>query len=74
MLKRDYYKEFISPVRWTIILLLVSYSYLITMQDGNDCSRIVLFAIVVRYRIITHITHIIWEKILKHRMKNSGDV
>lgn len=74
VLKRGYYKEFTSSVKQAIMLLLVSSLYLITMQDGNDYSRIALFAMVVIYGIITYITRILWKKVLKHRMKNSDDV
>lgn len=74
VLKRGYYKEFTSSVKQAIMLLLVSSLYLITMQDGNDYSRIALFAMVVIYGIITYITRILWKKVLKYRIKNSDDV
>lgn len=59
VLKRGYYKEFTSSVKQAIMLLLVSSLYLITMQDGDSYSRIVLFSMIGIYGITTYMTRIL---------------
>lgn len=71
VLKRGFYKEFASSIKQAIMVLLLSSLYLITVQDGNDYSRVALFTMMLIYGIITYITRILWKKFLKHCMKNS---
>lgn len=56
------------------MLLLVCSLYLITMQDGNDYSRVSLFIMGVVYGLLTYIIRILWKGLLHHRMKNGEDV
>lgn len=73
VLKRGYYKEFASSVKQAIMLVLVSSLYLISVQDGNDYSRIALFMMGGIYGVLTYVVRILWKRCLSHRMKNGGD-
>lgn len=73
VLKRGYYEEFTSSVKESIMLVLVSSLYLITIQEGNDYSRIALFMMAGIYGVITYFTRLLWKRYLKHRMKTGGD-
>lgn len=73
VLKRGYYIEFASSVKQAIMLVLLGSLYLISVQDGNEYSRIALFAMGGFYAAITYMVRL-WRKCcLKHRMKNGGD-
>lgn len=74
VLKRGYYKEFAASIKQAFMLLLVSSLYLVTVQDGNDYSRIALFAMVVLYGVVTYIVRLSWKRFLQHRMKNGEEV
>ncbi|HAP7692662.1 TPA: sugar transferase, partial [Enterococcus faecium] len=73
-LKRGYYKEAVASIKQSFMLLLVCSLYLITMQDGNDYSRVSLFIMGVVYGLLTYIIRILWKGLLHHRMKNGEDV
>ncbi|HAP6231364.1 TPA: sugar transferase, partial [Enterococcus faecium] len=69
-----YYKEAVASIKQSFMLLLVCSLYLITMQDGNDYSRVSLFIMGVVYGLLTYIIRILWKGLLHHRMKNGEDV
>lgn len=73
VLKRGYYKEFVSSIKQAIMLVLVSSLYLISVQDGDAYSRIVLFMMSGIYGILTYVIRVLWKSCLKCRMKNGGD-
>ncbi|MDO5361812.1 MAG: sugar transferase [Eubacteriales bacterium] len=73
VLRRGYYKEFAVSIKQAIMLLLISSLYLITVQDGNSYSRVVLFSMVIVYGGITYSTRLLWKMVLKYRMKNNED-
>lgn len=72
--QRGYYKEAVASIKQSFMLLLVCSLYLITMQDGNDYSRVSLFIMGVVYGLLTYIIRILWKGLLHHRMKNGEDV
>lgn len=74
VLKRGYYKEAVASIKQSFMLLLVCSLYLITMQDGNDYSRVSLFIMGVVYGLLTYIIRIFWKGLLHYRMKNGEDV
>lgn len=74
ILKRGYYKEFAASIKQALMLLLMSSLYLITVQDGNDYSRIALFSMVGIYAVITYIVRLLWKQFLQHCMKNGEEV
>ncbi|HAQ2135163.1 TPA: sugar transferase [Enterococcus faecium] len=74
VLKRGYYKEAVASIKQSFMLLLVCSLYLITMQDGNDYSRVSLFIMGVVYGLLTYIIRILWKGLFHHRMKNGEDV
>ncbi|HFJ8322551.1 TPA: sugar transferase [Enterococcus faecium] len=74
VLNRGYYKEAVASIKQSFMLLLVCSLYLITMQDGNDYSRVSLFIMGVVYGLLTYIIRILWKGLLHHRMKNGEDV
>lgn len=73
VLKRGYYKEFASSIKQSIMLVLVSSLYLITIQEGNDYSRIALYMMAGIYGVITYLTRVLWKSYLNHRMTTGGD-
>ncbi len=73
VLKRGYYKEFAISVKQAVMLVLVSSLYLITIQDGDDYSRITLFMTSGIYGVLTYVARILWKRYLESRMKNGGD-
>lgn len=73
VLKRGYYKEFASSIKQAIMLVLVSSLYLITIQEGNDYSRIALYMMAGIYEVITYLTRVLWKRYLNHRMTTGGD-
>lgn len=73
VLKRGYYKEFASSIKQAIMLVLVSSLYLITIQEGNDYSRIALYMMAGIYEVITYRTRVLWKRYLNHRMTTGGD-
>ncbi|HAQ7747612.1 sugar transferase [Enterococcus faecium] len=74
VLKRGYYKEFVSSVKQAVMLLLFSSLYLVAVQDGNDYSRIALFTMVIIYGVITYVVRLFWKRFLQHRMKNGEEI
>ena len=55
------------------MLVLLGSLYLISVQGGNDYSRVVLFLMGGLYVVITYITRLLWKHYLKHKMKNEGN-
>ena len=73
VLKRGYYKEFALSVKQAVMLVLVSSLYLVTIQDGNDYSRITLFMTSGIYGVLTYVVRMLWKRYLENRMKNGSD-
>ncbi len=73
VLKRGYYKELASSIKQAVMLVLLSSLYLITIQEGNDYSRIALFMMATIYGGLTYVVRLLWKRYLKHRMKTGGD-
>lgn len=73
VLKRGYYKELASSIKQAVMLVLLSSLYLITIQEGNDYSRITLFMMATIYGGLTYVVRLLWKRYLKHRMKTGGD-
>lgn len=73
VLKRGYYKELASSIKQAVMLVLLSSLYLITIQEGNDYSRIALFMMATIYGVLTYVVRLLWKRYLKHRMKTGGD-
>lgn len=73
VLKRGYYKELASSIKQAVMLVLLSSLYLITIQEGNDYSRIALFMMATIYGVLTYVVQLLWKCYLKHRMKTGGD-
>ena len=73
VLKRGYYKDFALSVKQAVMFVLVCSLYLITIQDGDDYSRITLFMTSGIYGVLTYVVRILWKRYLESRMKNGGD-
>lgn len=69
VLNRGYYREFASCVKQSIMLLLVCSLYLITVQDGNEYSRVSLFTMGGLYLILTYIIRIVWKRTLRNHIR-----
>ncbi|ELB18986.1 TPA: sugar transferase [Enterococcus faecium] len=74
VLKRGYYKEFASSIKQSVLLILLCSLYLITVQEGNEYSRIALYGMGLIYGMLTYVTRLLWKRALHYRMKNGGDV
>ena len=74
VLRRGCYKEFTASIKQALMLLFVSSLYLVTVQGGNDYSRIALFTMVAIYGVVTYIVRLLWKRFLQHRMKNGEEV
>ena len=69
VLKRGYYIEFTATVKRAFMIILAASLYLITIQDGNEYSRSVLFLMGFFYCILTYVACITWKEYLRVRMK-----
>lgn len=73
VLKRGHFVEFIYSVKQAVMLLLIASLYLITEQDGEEYSRIVLYLMSFIFGILIYVVSVLWKKHLKHLMKYGGD-
>lgn len=73
VLKRGYFAEFVYSIKQSVMLLLITSLYLVTGQDGEEYSRIVLYLMVFIFCILIYIVAILWKKHLKHLMKHGGE-
>lgn len=73
VLKRGFYIEFIHAAKQAFFLILCSSLYLVSMQNGNDFSRIVLYLTAVIYCLLTYPARLGWKRYLKKKMKGIGN-
>ena len=58
VLKRGYFVEFTYSVKQAVMLLLIASLYLITEQDGEEYSRIVLYLMSFIFGILIYVVSI----------------
>lgn len=65
VLKRGYFREFVTTVKHMLLLELLSVLYLFMMQEDQAYSRTALYLTGVIYAILTCIVRIIWKKLFE---------
>ena len=68
VLKRGYYKEFVTTIKHTFTIIVLSTLYLFSVQRGVDYSRIVLYITWGLYLILSYGIRILWKYFLVQRM------
>ena len=73
VLRRGYYKEFAKTFNHVLFIEMFSAFFLVTRQEAEEYSRIVLYVTGVIYFVLTYLVRIIWKNRLKKRknIKNS---
>ena len=70
VLKRGYYKEFVSAAKHTSIVFILSALYLFSIKEAMNFSRVVLYTTWILYMMISYLIRILWKKILRKRILN----
>lgn len=73
VLKRGYYIEFTAAVKQAIMLVLFASLYLVSVQQGDNYSRVVLYLTGIIFSVFAWPSRIILKKYLKEKMKVGGD-
>lgn len=68
VLKRGYYKEFVSTFKHSLMVVMLNVFYLFATQMGENYSRLVLGLMGVLYVIISYGARLVWKYILKHKI------
>ena len=68
VLKRGYYKEFVTTIKHTFTIIVLSTLYLFSVQRGVDYSRIVLFITWGLYFFMSYVVRILWKCYLVKQM------
>ena len=72
VLKKGYYKSFISTFKHGMVLGGTAILYLFLIQKGQNYSRLALILMVPSYIIITYIVRELWKALLRHKMISGG--
>ena len=73
VLKRGYYKEFVTTLEQAVGVGALAIAYLFMIQESQSLSRIILITTVIIYLFFNYIIREIWKKYLHKKMKNGGD-
>lgn len=73
VLKRGYYKEFVTTLEQAVGVGALAIAYLFMIQESQSFSRIILITTVIIYLFFNYIIREIWKKYLHKKMKNGGD-
>lgn len=75
VLKRGYYREFVSVLKHTSIVFILSALYLFSIKEAENFSRVVLYIMWIIYMIVSYIIRLLWKQMLKkwvvHQEKTS---
>lgn len=72
VLRRGYYKEFISTLRQSVIVELIATFYLFFTKNGDAFSRMVLLLMGVFYLISSYMVRVFWKRILKKKTNDAA--
>ena len=67
VLRRGYYKEFVSTLNHVALAELMAIAYLFVLQIGNYLSRVVVGLIAISYALISYCIRVIWKWFLRKR-------
>ena len=73
VLKRGYYKEFVTTLEQAVGVGALAIAYLFMIQESQSFSRMILITTVIIYLFFNYIIREIWKKYLHKKMKNGGD-
>ena len=73
VLKRGYYREFITTLKHVAIVELIAVLYLFSLQEGQDYSRTALYLMGAFYLVLTYIVRVLWKELLKKKMQAGGE-
>ena len=73
ILKRGYYKEFVTTLEQAVGVGALAIAYLFMIQESQSFSRMILITTVIIYLFFNYIIREIWKKYLHKKMKNGGD-
>ena len=73
VLKRGYYKEFVTTLEQAVGVGTLAIAYLFMIQESQSFSRMILITTVIIYLFFNYIIREIWKKYLHKKMKNGGD-
>lgn len=69
IIKRGYYKEFISSFKNGFVMVAIVMFYVFATQKGETYSRITLLLMAVIYVYLTFVVRVLWKKHLYRKMK-----
>lgn len=72
VLKRDYYKEFSITVQHALLVELLVALYLVTVKEGDDYSRSVLYTTGILYVLLTYTVRVIWKQHILKKLSTKG--
>ena len=73
VLKRGYYKEFVTTLEQAVGVGALAIAYLFMIQESQSFSRMILITTVIIYLFFNYIIREIWKKYLHKKMKNGGN-
>lgn len=73
VLKRGYYKEFVTTLEQAVGVGALAIAYLFMIQESQSFFRMILITTVIIYLFFNYIIREIWKKYLHKKMKNGGD-
>ena len=72
VVKRGYYKEFVSTFKHCTLLLLITILWMFTLKNSDSYSRIIIFLTYVFHVVFGYCIRLQWKKVLyKHRGADS---
>lgn len=73
VVKRGYYKEFISTFKHCTILFLLTILWMFSLKNSDSYSRTVIFLTYIFHMVFGYGTRLLWKKVLKrHGAVDSG--
>lgn len=74
ILKRGYYKEIISVVKYTVLVFLSSVFYLFAINsDPMTSLRDTVYILAVILLFLDYVCRIVWKRILRYKLKHTAD-
>ncbi|MCQ2532919.1 MAG: hypothetical protein MJ093_09500 [Saccharofermentans sp.] len=70
VLKRGYYREFVATVWQSLLLFLVTSTFLFSTKTGSDYSRIVIYVGIANYILLSYAIRLLWKRFLKRFLRN----
>lgn len=72
VIRRGYYREFVSTVKQSALIEATAVVYLFTVKEGEEYSRLILYIMWVVYVVIAYGVRCGWKFILKNKISESS--